>query len=314
LKNVCVIGIGELTLDEMYIEEAGKLKLVKKDAGGTVWNMLCNLSMEGIKTIAVGACGDDEDGKRCVQSLEEFNVSTKYVKRQLKNTRKVHIMIKKDSVDESELTANSYKSPVSEEEVKQNTNNKWIRNIQIENIHEYEQCIVVINCLRKEYFDYAFELKKKNNKIKIALDIGYRGFVRYISKQKIIEFLKNIDILQTNEKVYRFMEISKKLTYEDIMNETNIEIMSITKGSKGVDFIYKENENIKVHKCEITSPAKVIDPSGAGDAFFATLLNAYMKETKITSKFLDKTFENAIEVTKNVVGIIGAREHLRRKR
>ena len=79
------------------------------------------------------------------------------------------------------------------------------------------------------------------------------------------------------------------------------ELIIITKGKKGADFIYKNKTITKK-----LTPTKEIDSNGAGDAFFSSIIYDYFND----DFSIDKAFNNATKLTSIVVSSLGARGHL----
>lgn len=81
----------------------------------------------------------------------------------------------------------------------------------------------------------------------------------------------------------------------------------VTRGKKGSDFVF---QGMKVNK-KLENPAKEIDPTGAGDAFFSMFISEYIKnKNKIDLAFIDTTFKKATELTQKVGKSLGARGHI----
>ena len=144
------------------------------------------------------------------------------------------------------------------------------------------------------------------------MDITNPHIFKNITKEDMWKYLKNIDLLQCNENTFKF--VCEKLgisSAQELYDKLNLQIFTLTNGSKGAHFFYKEDDQIK----EITKvPEKVVpivDSTGAGDAFHAMLLMAY-KRNLINNEELDKQyFDNAFKVanalSRKVVQIDGAR-------
>jgi sugar/nucleoside kinase (ribokinase family) len=69
-----VVGIGDLAVDYYYKNN----KCIGINGGKSSSNIIFNLSYLGIKTAFIGACGNDIQGKICIDSLNKVGVDTKY--------------------------------------------------------------------------------------------------------------------------------------------------------------------------------------------------------------------------------------------
>lgn len=135
-------------------------------------------------------------------------------------------------------------------------------------------------------------IKKTNNKI--MLDLGqYYELDNYSDKQIKDIFKKPFSIINLNERVEKYL----KKRFKSI-NFLKADLIIITRGTNGADFIYKD----KVINKKLT-PTDEIDPNGAGDAFFATIIYEYLRK----NFEIDRAYEHATEVTSKVVKNIGAR-------
>ena len=55
--------------------------------------------------------------------------------------------------------------------------------------------------------------------------------------------------------------------------------------------------------------AEVVDSSGAGDAFFATVIKEYAYADKIDKNFISHTFDIANKASRDVIGQLGSRRN-----
>ena len=142
-------------------------------------------------------------------------------------------------------------------------------------------------------------LLKKNNPsltneelVTLAMD----EFEKYTDKYIIDFFKRKFEIININEKVYEYFK--ERFNNKNLFNS---ELIIITRGKTGADFIY----NDKIIKKRLI-PTKVIDPNGAGDAFFSSIIYDFF----IGNFTIDSAFNNATKLTSIVVSSLGARGHL----
>ena len=98
-----------LILDKIY---DGDLNLIKQDGGGCNWNDLYNLSLMGEKCYAFGSCGNDEEGKITISSLQRANVDTSYIEIEDKPTDVMNIIIPNSKLNDNTVI-HSWYSPIT---------------------------------------------------------------------------------------------------------------------------------------------------------------------------------------------------------
>ena len=91
------------------------------------------------------------------------------------------------------------------------------------------------------------------------------------------------------------------------MEKFNLDLLILTKGKKGANFTFKENnltQTMNLTPCKIV---QATDTSGAGDAFFSTVLREYAYTEKITSAWVKSTFDLANQASRQVISQLGSR-------
>ncbi len=119
-------------------------------------------------------------------------------------------------------------------------------------------------------------------------------------KQNKENIFKKISLKEENQKDNKFFE------------KFDFDLLTITKGSKGATFLYKEEG--KTRKLDMQAPMvyDMKDPTGAGDAFNSIMTMFYHDKIlegnrKIDEKFLKRSFNTANKFVGLVVNQIGAR-------
>lgn len=274
------VSIGDLVLDYYFKNSI----LLGVDGGISVHNIVANLSHKGMKTSAIGACGDDKKGDLCIRSLKDLKVDTSLIKKypQVK-TRSIYISFIDDSF------TSKRKCPICEKKEwydEQLIDKKYV----LDNISKDD--ILIFASINETNKDILSSCQNK-----AVIDLGHKNEFEKYSDEYIIDFFKRrFEIININEKVYNY--------FKDRFNDKklfNSKLIIITRGKKGADFIY----NNKIIKKKLT-PTKEIDSNGAGDAFFSSIIYDYF-----TDNFsIDSAFNNATKLTSTVVSSLGARGHL----
>lgn len=298
MSNKVFISHGDIILDKVYNEN---LELIKQDGGGSNWNTLYNLSYMGETCYAIGNCGNDEEGKIAISSLNQYGVNTDYVICNNNHTNVMNIIIPKKTGLGDDTIIHSWYSPI--------TNKRTLffsENLPV-NIPEEikdKEIYVLLDKFETINLDFLNNIPNK----KVCLDIGHIRFIEHFSKQYLTTFFKNANLVQLNNNVASLLFERLQITNEfELFNLLGLDLLVITKGKKGATFIFKENGNlISVDKSpEII--AEVIDSSGAGDAFFATVIKQYAYSKTIDTNFIEETFSVANTSSREVISQLGSR-------
>lgn len=292
------ISHGDIILDNIY---NGDLELIKQDGGGSNWNTLYNLSYLGETCYAVGTCGKDKEGDIALSSLEAGNVNTSLVRRDDISTSIMNIIIPNQSELGDNSIIHSWYSPII------NKRTLFFRdNLPIELPEDIlkNDIYVLLDKFETINFDFISNLKNK----KVCLDIGHIRFIEHFTKQYLTMFFKTANLIQLNETVKPLLFERLQIQNEfDFFNLLDLDLLVITKGKKGATFIFKEDNELKAIDKEPEVIAKVVDSSGAGDAFFASVIQGYAYTDTINSDFVNKIFSTANKASRTVISQLGSR-------
>ena len=158
-------------------------------------------------------------------------------------------------------------------------------------------------------------LNRKNQKIidncnnRKMLDLGQYFELENYSNQEIIKKIKNkFEFINVNERVEKYLKNRFSLKkIEEIFKLLQPKMIIVTRGKKGSDFVF----NDRIINKELKDPQIEVDPTGAGDAFFAMFISEYIKNNySLDSEFIEETFKKGTKLTKKVVKSFGARGHI----
>ena len=292
------ISHGDIILDNIY---NGDLELIKQDGGGSNWNTLYNLSYLGETCYAVGTCGKDKEGDIALSSLEAGNVNTDFVRRDDISTSIMNIIIPNQSELGDNSIIHSWYSPIT------NKRTLFFRdNLPIELPEDIlrNDIYVLLDKFETINFDFISNLKNK----KVCLDIGHIRFIEHFTKQYLTMFFKTANLIQLNETVKPLLFERLQIQNEfDFFNLLDLDLLVVTRGKKGATFIFKEDNELKAIDKEPEVIAKVVDSSGAGDAFFASVIQGYAYTDTINSDFVNKIFSTANKASRTVISQVGSR-------
>ncbi len=293
-----VVSIGDLVIDYYY--KNGKLLGV--NGGITSHNIIANLSKMKVDTAVFGVCGDDSAGEIAIKSLEDLNVDVSNIIK-IKNvlTRCFHV---------SYTENNNKLSFVSKKRCLFCNNKRWyddsLINVQYVLNNICKEDILVFDNLNS----INQEIIKNTNNLKL-IDLGQYFEFEKVKDDEIIDMIKNkFVIINFNERVSKYFISRFKLKSElDLYNLLSPKLITITKGKKGASFIY----NNKIHNFKLESASVEIDATGAGDAFFSSIIKDWINnDLNFDEDSFFTWYKNSCKLTSKVVKNMGARGHLRK--
>ena len=291
-----IISIGDLVTDYYYKNG----KLIGINGGMTSHNIIANIAKMKFNTAVYGVCGDDMAGNIAIKSLNDIGVNTENIKK-IKNldTRCFHVSYFESDGDWK--FDSKKRCPICNEkkwyEPSKIDPDKIIRNIKQEDTLIFDN----LNIMNQKIID--------NTQNRKMLDLGqYSELDNYSNKEIINKLLNKFDIINLNERVEKYLKRRFNLKdLKDIYKMLKPNLIIVTRGKKGSDFVYKD---LKITK-NLESPAKEKDSTGAGDAFFSVFIVEYIKNKfVINDGFIENTFKKATKLTKQVVKSFGARSHI----
>ena len=143
---------------------------------------------------------------------------------------------------------------------------------------------------------------------KVCLDIGHVRYITHFTKQYLTKFFNNANLVQLNHNVsdllFERLQIKNEFELFDLLD---LDLLVVTKGKNGASFIFKENGKLVSIDKSPDVIAQIVDSSGAGDAFFATTVKQYAYSNSIDSNFVNNTFSQANQASRDVIGQLGSR-------
>jgi len=296
--KVTFVGHGDLMLDKIYDCENN---LIREEGGGCNWNVLYNLACLGEDCHAVGSIGSDEEGNKVLESLHKVNVNTKHVIRENKNTNVMNIIIpKSDRLGDNDVIHTWY-SPI-DNKLTIKFSNRLPRKMpkEINN----EETYIILDRVRKVNLDFINSIESK----KVCLDIGHVRFIRYFKGEYLKKFLSAANLLlvnmHTSEMLFNKLGIKNEI---ELFNMLNLDLLILTNGKEESTFIFRENNELKIIHKQPNIATNVVDTSGAGDAFFASIIKHYAYNKNINMEFVNQAFALADVNARQILKCVGSR-------
>ena len=245
-------------------------------------------------------CGNDAAGLIAIESLKDLNVDVKNIEI-LDNihTRCFHVSYFKDKKGLSFISKK--RCPLC------NTK-KWYENSLI-NIN------AILKVIKKEDILLFDNLNSQNQRIvdktnnKKLLDLGQYFEFENLEKNEILKKIKGkFEIINLNNRVAGyFLDKFKLKKISELYKMLGARLITITNGKSGAIFIF----NDKLYNFKLKKISKEVDSTGAGDAFFSSIINDWLaNKLFIDEKKLPNWYTNSCVLTTKVVKKMGARGHL----
>jgi ribokinase len=259
-----VVGFGALNVDKLYrvkkIVRAGEESIITRyyeTPGGSAANTIVGLARLGMKVGYIGKVANDIEGKLHLQSLKEENVDiTKVIIcKEGKSGTAIGFV---DEYGERVL----YIHPGVNDSIKfEEIDTTYLRNTKFLHITSFVG-------------EHPFKVQKKViqtlSEVKLSFDPGELYVRRGFAVLK--PFIKKCDVLFLNEREQKKLTGKNFKTGSKILLETGVQIVAIKLGEKGC-YVTNGREQYLIDSYKV----KVVDTTGAGDAYCAGFLYGHVR-------------------------------------
>lgn len=259
-----LLCIGNVNLDTIMGVESfpvvngeSKIEGLEIRYGGSAFNVSVNSSILGLSSGVMASVGNDSDG--IIGNLKNYNVD--YSNLILQNSPSGRMFIINKENDRMFLF---YKG----------ANDKFEKNmINYQVFKEYR--FVHVSPTKLEIAEHAIKIAKENSNV-VSFDPGEQ--LCYSNSEEVLKIIKNVDFLFVNRH-----ELSALLGSSDIeeggqyLTKRRAKNVIVKADKNGVYYFGKNY----IH--EKAFPAKVIDPTGAGDSFSSAFIANYIRTSDIRS-------------------------------
>ncbi len=262
-----VIAVGNANVDLMSVidripeEDEETLALdFKIVPGGSASNFVAALSRLGVSTGLIASIGEDIFGQIILNNLKNERVDISHIKI-VKNTLSGIVMILVDKKGNRRMIAHRGANLLLNKD-----------DIKIEYLKSAK--IIHLSGTRLEIAEHIAFIAKKEN-LTISFDPG--SVIASLGIEKCKNILKNTDILFANR-----VEIIKMTKLQDVLKgaheliKRGPSIVVVKMGSEGSLAVTKDQE-IKMPAFKV----KVINTTGAGDAFNAGFIKAFLNKMNL---------------------------------
>lgn len=260
MKRFDVVGFGALNVDKLFrvnkiagADEEGFIMDCEEACGGSAANTIVGLARLGCKVGFIGKVADDKEGRMLLEDFCRESVDTKGVIR-TKHGRSGTVMGFVDQKGERAL----YVDPGVNDTIEFNEINKE---------HAFQaKFLHLTSFIGKKSFQNQKKLVEALPKnVKVSLDPGEL----YARKGTVLEpIVERAFVLMPNQ---RELELLTSATdYKkgaDVLLEKGVKVVAVKLGNKGC-YVTNGRENYLIKPFKV----KVVDTTGAGDAFCAGFL------------------------------------------
>jgi len=271
-----ILSIGEILADLIGEEENGITKY-SQFCGGAPFNVAVNAKQAGAKVGFIGKVGKDPIGKFLIDFTSKVGFE--------------YLDIQKDSVRNTTLAIVSLKDGERDFAFFRHDTADFNMNSKEIDLSKYNGLNIVhlgsLMLSEKKGQSFANEIVKKTKKANklLSFDVNFRmdlynGLEQAIKAYK--PFIERADILKfSDDEILDYTgEKELKLAINKVFKKDRL--LLITLGSRGSMYVYNEMQGVIP-----TEKVKPIDTTGAGDAFFGTVL-ANLDGKEFTQENIEK--------------------------
>ena len=275
-KNIDILCVGEVLVDFIGHQNnvlINETRDYHRYLGGSPANVAMNCKRLGLSSTLVSSVGNDGFGEYIFKRLEEIGINTSNVKK-LENKSTSVIFVSKSNGTPDFIPYRNADCDISENQI----TTEMLSQTKI----FHTTCFALSkNPAQTTILKKAEEAHKKG--CKLSIDVNYAKEL-WDTKEEALQVIKkycqfNPLIKISEDDMLRLFE--KQLPHKEIFeffHNLGVETVCLTLGSKGVKLSQKGKNMIQLPAIKIE---KVMDTTGAGDAFWSGFLFAYIKAKTI---------------------------------
>lgn len=253
---------------------------VESSVGGVGYNVAKALSKLGDEVKLLSLVGNDISSKTIINELEECNINTDYIKKELKATPTSVALHDKEGKREIYCDLKDIQEKTYELDCKENPN---------------ENADVMILC--NINFNRELLKKAKEEGKVIATDVHVLSDV---NDEYNKDFLEAADILFLSDEN---LPCEAELFIKELAEKYPAKIIVIGRGKKGVSFYERGANEGKVQFMEAIDVGEVVNTIGAGDALFSAFIHYYIKGYRVTESIKRAQIFAALKIRFNGASI-----------
>jgi len=276
MRDIDILCVGEVLIDFIGHQSGVQINNTRdyhRYLGGSPTNVAMNSVRLGLKSALVATVGNDGFGEYIFERLGEVGLITDFVK-QVDHEPTSVIFVSRTEGTPDFIPFRKADYCISEDQISKEILSKT--NVYHTTCFALSKKPAQTTILKKA--EEAFNLG-----CKLSIDVNYAKKL-WESQEEAIKVIKsyckfNPLVKISEDDMLRLFE--QKLPHEDIFNffhSEGVDTVCLTLGSNGVKLSQKGKEIIQLPAVKVD---KIMDATGAGDAFWSGFLFAYIKEMPI---------------------------------
>lgn len=286
-KQPLILTFGSCGWDRIFYKNTdGKEgELIYEEEGRKNSHQALAAKRAGAISMLVSFVGDDEIGKRVLESLTNCGIDTRFIKVVEGQATEINHQLLDRETKDYELVR--FPSPLSQY-------------YSPEMVEEYKECILKANAVilvskqNKDFLEAIIDFCDKH-KIPTTLTVSHKKFD--INNAHDVKILKKVNFIAVN--FSEAHELIGKKTVEEML--TILPNLIITKGGEGVYFV---NEYGKLAHEEAIKVDNIVETNGAGDTFIGNFIVYYAEGLPKTKCVRMAQCASSLEIQK--MGVLNA--------
>lgn len=275
-KNIDILCVGEILVDFIGHQQGVLINNTRdyhRYLGGSPTNVAMNSARLGLNSVMAATVGNDGFGEYIFERLSGVGVNTNHITR-IDNKATSVIFVSRSEGTPDFIPFRQADYCIEESQISKDTLSKT--NIFHTTCFALSKNPAQTTILKKA--EEAFNLG-----CKLSIDVNYSKKL-WSSQEEALKIIKayckfNPLVKISEDDMLRLFE--KELPHHEIFaffHNEGVDIVCLTLGSQGVKLSQKGEEIIQMPAIKVE---KVMDTTGAGDAFWSGFLFAYVKEKSI---------------------------------
>ena len=257
--------------------------------GGSATNTAVSFARQGLKTAIVCRVGDDVSGKTIIEEQKKEKIVTQFIQKDCTVPTAYSVIFLTPS---GERTILSYKGCAEKLTVKK---------IPWKKIQTRWLCIGSLG-KEKNILKKIIQFAVSKN-IKLAINPGWNEINWLKKNPKWIDKFEIFICNQEEAAYFTGIPYNKEKKIFKRLDDLVKGIVVMTKGKDGVSV----SNGKTLWKAKILKKKKVIDVTGAGDAFVSGFISVFVRQERINEKVIEEAIRIGIANASSVVGHIGTK-------
>lgn len=273
IKDIDILCVGEMLIDFIGHQSGVQINNTRdyhRYLGGSPTNVAMNSARLGLKSVMVATVGDDGFGEYIFERLDEVGVITDYIKKLDSKPTSIIFVSRTDTTPDF-IPFREADYCITEDQI-------LYEILSNTNVYHTTCFALSKNPSQSTILKKAEEAFNLGCKLSIDVNYAKKLWKSQADALKVIKaYCKFNPLVKISEDdMHRLFE--QKLPHEDIFNffhSEGVDTVCLTLGSNGVKLSQKGKEIIQLPAIKVD---KILDATGAGDAFWSGFLFAYIKE------------------------------------